>query len=500
MNCKKCGATIEKGSAFCGKCGAKTEPYVKENHNRLAVQTEATELTDSVRSGKSDVSAVAKTKPNKKIIILVAGISVVVILLILVMVIALSGATERKMKKALDSCSAYEVNTLYSQAYGDSKKIAKYDKVIGQFINDAINSLNSIDFSEEEMAENGYIVIEDYIEKNWGQLFFPSDGETIESSISYANQEQWELLKNLVQSKRYFCAGVAYRDSNKQPEDAINVFKQVISEDSYYGKVDEELAKCADLYVEQTLSEAESLIAEEDISGAIDLIEGINTYLENNGLTTETVQSKLTETKNRYAESYVKKAEVCFKDKDVDGAIGNIGVAIELNPENAEYKTTKETYEMYRPFPLYIEENCLSVDEEGDFWGNLEFDQNRKSNNNKEMNHCLLWWNNSSDATVSLVATYNLDGKYDTVTGTIFLPESEKNTSFSGYFNVYGDGKLIDTSPKVTKNVLPQNIKFSVTDIHQLSIKFYGQGEGGFLGGGPDFCVSTLIAQRNFPK
>ena len=56
MNCKKCGAKIEKGTAFCGKCGAKIESHIEENHNRVAAQTESPELTNFVSNGKSKVN------------------------------------------------------------------------------------------------------------------------------------------------------------------------------------------------------------------------------------------------------------------------------------------------------------------------------------------------------------------------------------------------------------------------------------------------------------
>ena len=480
--------------------------------NEIAEPEENMELEDSTIDNETEIdnplpiveiqeSSFSSDNAQKKKIMTIAGVIVAsIIALIVIIAVASSGAAERKMNKALDTQSAYEVNALYSQAYGDSKKLEKYDKTISQFLDKVLNSLNNTEYSDDDLAENGYTVVYRDLANDWGNLIYSEDGDTIEPSISYYNQTTWDEIQSIIKSRAAYCSGVAYRDSYKQPKEAIESFKQVTSDDSYYSRVDDEIAKCVDLYVEQTLAEAQELINNDDISGAISKIDSINNYLESNGLTSETVQEKLSETKNKYAESYVKKAEECFKNKDVEGAIGNIEVAIQLSPNNADYKSKKDTYEMYIPYELYIEDNCLSVDDDGDFWGVIKFDKNEKSNNNKEMNHSMLWYNNSSDATVSIVATYNLEGKYDTVTGTIYLPEYEKNTSYTGYFKAYGDGKLIYTSPKVTKDVLPQKVSFSVTGIQNLKIKFYGQGEGGFLGSGPDFGVSKLTATKNFPK
>lgn len=67
---------------------------------------------------------------------------------------------------------------------------------------------------------------------------------------------------------------------------------------------------------------------------------------------------------------------------------------------------------------------------------------------------------------------YNLEGKYDTVTGTIFLENRTKNSDKISYFEAYGDGKLIYTSPKMTAGVLPQEISFDISGIQKLTLSF----------------------------
>lgn len=428
------------------------------------------------------------------------GIAILLTISIALVVILSFNSADNKMNKALDTNNAYEVNSLYSQAFGNDSKLEKYDEAISLYLDKVIENLNNKEYSDEDLAEYGYTVVYRDLESDWGDLIYSEEGyDTIQPSISYYNQSKWEKIQNIIKSRVAYCSGFAYREKYKQPQEAIDFFKLVTEEDSYYSRVNDELAKCVDLYVEQTLSEAQKLIDNDDISDAISKIDSINTYLENNGLTSDEVQEKLIEVKNKYAEKYVEKAENCFKEKDINGAIGNIEVAIELVPDNANYKSKKDTYKMYLPYYFYIKENCLSIEEEGDFWGNLAFDQTYTSNDNKEMAHCIKWYNNNSDADVSIVANYNLSGNYDVVSGKIFLPDGDKDTAFSGYFKVYGDGKLLYTSPKITKNVLPQDIKFTVTGVQRLKINFYGQGTGGFLSTSPDFCVSNLTAQKNFP-
>ena len=154
---------------------------------------------------------------------------------------------------------------------------------------------------------------------------------------------------------------------------------------------------------------------------------------------------------------------------------------------------------MYLPYELYIEENVLDYEENGDFWGGIGCDITETANDGSDMPHSITWYNNSDDATVSMSAIYKLDGKYNTVTGTLFLFDADKSTDFEGYFVVYGDGDKIYTSPKVTGGVTPQDVSFDVSNVQTLEIAFFGQGTGGFLASSPSFGVSNLVAQKDFP-
>lgn len=95
------------------------------------------------------------------------------------------------------------------------------------------------------------------------------------------------------------------------------------------------------------------------------------------------IQQKIDETLVTYADSYAQKAEASFKERDVNGAIGNIEVAMQLQPDNADYKTKYDTYQQYLPFYLYDEDNVLYEDETGDVYGGVVFNETLETNNNK---------------------------------------------------------------------------------------------------------------------
>ena len=144
---------------------------------------------------------------------------------------------------------------------------------------------------------------------------------------------------------------------------------------------------------------------------------------------------------------------------------------------------------------LYEEEN-------GDFGGIVELDEIMVSNDNQDMSHSIRWYNNSEDYSASFDLIYNLQGKYDTVSGTMFLSNNDKSTTFKGLMKAYADGKLIYTSPEFTAGVLPKDIEFKVTGVQRLTISFQGQGEGGLysLSGLPKFGINNLTAQKAFPE
>jgi len=438
----------------------------------------------------------------KKVLLVASAVTAVIVTIVIIFFISTSSLGKKEMTNALTMRSANEVNELYSQAYGNTNKLNNYDKVINEFLLSAINEFNGIEYSKESITKNGSEIVYRDLEEKWGDLLYSVNGDTIEPSVSYDNQPLWDNLNNLIESRIAYCNGIMYRESEKQPINAINSFRQVIEDDNYYAQIDNEIDKCVELYIEQTLAEAQELIDQNDYSGALSKISTISTFLENNGLSSETVQEKLNATQKEYAEQYEKKAENCFKQKDVKGAIGNIDIAIELCPNESEYKTKKDTYEMYLPFELYESENCLSVDEKGYFGGEMAFGEDVESNNGKKMPNSLVWHSESTDDSAYMIASYNLGGKYDTVSGILFLDKRTKSTSSKGYFEVFGDGKLLYKSPVVSKNVIPKEIRFNVTNIQNLEIRFYGACIVMDLPFGvhPLFGISNFVAQKDFPK
>ncbi len=483
MICDNCGKQVSDDASFCTFCGQSL--LVKSEAEQQKIQQKTNEQTQ-IKS---------KKKLSKLSVIL--WVIVIVVFAVLVLVIK-NYAETTEMRKALTRNDGAAVYYTYDVAIGDEKLIGKYQELISAKIAEITADIDGYDYSEDAKTEGANVVYERLIAL-YGGLF---EGDyTLEDCVYGANESEYAALIKLIESKEDYCEGIYYSSNAMDVsdyEEAIECFSEVQVDDSNYEDALERITECSNAYLELTLENAEKYIAEDDISSAIDLLNSAKNYFDAVGFDSTEIQSKVDSTLITYAQKYADKAEQSFVEKDVKAAIGNIEVAIELQPDNADYKAKKDEYALYLPYELYDEKNVLEFEENGDFWGTLGFDNTYTANDGSEMPHSIKWYNNSDDATVSVSAIYNLQGKYDFVTGTIFLFETDKSTDYEGYFVVYGDGKKIYTSPKVTGGVIPQEVHFEVSDVQTLEIAFFGQGTGGFLGSGPDFGVSNLVAQKDF--
>lgn len=69
-------------------------------------------------------------------------------------------------------------------------------------------------------------------------------------------------------------------------------------------------------------------------------------------------------------------------------------------------------------------------------------------------------------------AEYYIQGKYKSFSGTIAVPSGNESTDKTAYFEVYGDGKLLYTSPVMGKSSFPENFEIDVTGVKVLKISY----------------------------
>ncbi|MBS6627638.1 MAG: NPCBM/NEW2 domain-containing protein [Clostridiales bacterium] len=509
MTCKNCGSEIKSGARFCTNCGAPAEQQpVAQSVSDIATESaqHSFDVTGEIPSEQMDVhetaAANAQTAADtskKKKLVMIASAAAIAVIAVVALVLAITSMTAANdLKQAIDAKDAYQVNSVYNAARGDSSKMEKYDQVIADTIESMQSDLNAHDFDTAALSDAGSAVT-DYASSQWGTLMYNPDGETLSGSVSSANEPAWEGLTTLYDSKINYCDGLyAYKTSGDY-ESAISSFTGVTEADSKFDDTATMIGECADAYIGATLTAVEEKIAEGDINGGLQLLNAAEAYLDECGLSSgETAQqltAKIEETLASYADIYAQKAEACFNEKDVDGAIGNMEVAMELQPDNADYKTKYDTYQQYLPFNLYDEDNVIAVEDIDASWAH--FDTHATANDNTEMLHVISVGHDSYETTNVYNIQYNLAGKYGTVNGKMFIADTYKNTVQTSYFEAYGDGKLLYTSPKMEKGVLPQDVSFDVTGVQKLELKFYTRTDSTIWSS--EVCVSNLVAQKAFP-
>lgn len=475
MQCPKCQTKLRDGTQFCINCGCpiEKEPKVQAHF------------------------PVIKKKKSAKDVAIIIGSSLLLMAIGIFIFISVSDSDARAMKKALQSKDINRVQALYKQT-NDVKKLSSYDTALMEYINAIYKDLNNHDF-EEEAIRSGAVAVTDYLKAECGSLVTQAYSDGLAQYMDNSTLSEWTRLHQLIDSKIDYCVGVMTYKGEGNFEDAIYRFTDINASDASYEKAKQYLEECISKYIEQIMSQADTYMQNDDLGGCLSLLKSAEEFLEDAGVSAEQIQNKMNEATRTYAEKYVAKAEEAFKNKDVDGAIGNMEAASELQPDNGDYQAKLTEYKAYKPLKLYLDSNVLETKKSG---GVVWQKETIEANNGTVYKNCLKIAPNITNMGYLLTKTYILEGKYDTISGTLFLPSEFKNTPVQGYFEVYGDGKLLYTSETIQSGVLPIDFSFSVSGIYKLEILFYGGDKASTifnLGSGNSYAISNFLASKNFP-
>lgn len=476
MRCTVCGYEMKDTDKFCTKCGAKVVEIYEEYYEEDPVYEEDSVVTEH----KKD------KKPINKILLVLAPI--VVIILIVGISIISSYISTNEMRQALESKDAGYVCNIYMEAQDDEKLIKKYDELLADMLSEAASSLNSYDFDSLAQTE-GASAIDVWQETFYGTLLDWDIGDC----LSQENEMTFESLRAEMQIVKNYCSGVYALKNTGDYKSAIEKFASIPEGSSKSGAASERMVECATAYMDSAVAQFEKCVAEGDYNEGIEILKSAKEYIESIGMDSSEIQSKIDDALVSYAAEYVKKADAAFADKDAETAVGNMEVAVELQPDNAEYKTKLDNYKLYRPFKLYYSSNVLMNSGKGFMY----YDSKVANNNTTYENVVGIMFSTSQLSEVSRY-TYNLAGKYNVVSGTVFLSDTIKNRAAQSYFEVYGDGKLLYTSPTIKAGVLPKEFEIDVTDVQKMEVVFKGKDSTSYNYG--LISISDFVAQKNFPN
>ena len=477
MICKECGTPVNAQMTFCPKCGTRLDSpeYLQKD----------------ISDNPNDTSDNQSANPQKRNIKLIILAFILAVSAIIAGGVVLHNHFEAKeLRDAVASRDGEYVYSVYSERYDNKAVRKRYDKVIADTIDEISADLADQNFDEDAKNIGARACLE--WKETWGSLL-DQNTLSLKDCIHAQNTAKWKALTDDLEAAEYYCEGIQLLQQADY-SNAIKSLSGISSQASYAEKASAKIEESIQAYIETTLSAVDQQIDAGDINAGLELLNTTISELEEYNVDINILQQKADETLRSYAETYIQKAEREFAEHDIVAAIGNLEVAVKLQPGNADYKTKLATYQLYLPYALYDGNNILNRQK---MCITAEYDDSEISNDNKEYQNLIDFYYDEGDSGELAEYTYNLSGKYDNVKGTLFIHQRHKSDNQSAYFEAYGDGKLLYTSPSVGPGVLPQDIAFNVSGVQTLVLKYYGKTTS-FWGTG--FAVSELVAQKAFPQ
>ena len=260
----------------------------------------------------------------------------------------------------------------------------------------------------------------------------------LESDIhSLVNQGRFDEVKNAINSFQLECSDT----------DLVQKLLDVVEND-----------------VSSAMEDKVSAYFEElDYASAYSYVQGLaNTF------DFESVSSKYTSLSDEFAEYALTAAEKDAASNNYEGASSIIEMAIqEVGDDNT---SLNEAYNEYRKhLPIYLADmDYMSCE------GSVSVDSNLIDNTNVTYRHSL-WidgWGQKA-----YWAEYFTNGNYSRFTGVCGCSYDNRSSSESKYFEVYGDGKLLYTSPTMTSSAIPVNFDIDISGVRVVRI-WYPATEG----------------------
>ena len=456
MFCDKCGSKIDDSNVeVCPNCGNKLNNEIEK---KLA-------------------------KPHKKISKIKLAIIVILIIIVGIPVCIFksdSGKIVFNLYKG-DNDKAAEI---YFSEFenGESNPILNFglDKVINHTINRYKNE--KIDY---EKAKTIMFTIESM------------DIRKLEKKIKEANREVSDI--EIMQEAK---AALDEKDYAK----AISIYGEIAEDSTFYTEARETIENVKSVFSQEALTQIEDYIKNDKMDDAANLIinaesyglddikenlmskycEGITTYtnkyLENNNYeeakkivknieklfpNEEKISDLYENLEKNYEKIIMEKAEKEFQNKNYEKAASTMEVALSQDEDNTNFEAKYKEYKSYLPTFMNEMDYLNKNDYISDNYSNLS-DNTGKT---YKRIYSVGGWGGDS------FAEYLLNGNYTNFQGVAGVAYGERDTEYSKFFEVYGDGVLLYTSPTFKASAMPASFNINVTGVKILKI-YYPKMDG----------------------
>lgn len=263
-------------------------------------------------------------------------------------------------------------------------------------------------------------------------------------------------------------------------EDALLNYYNVIADDTNYSDAREKIDYVIELIVSDVEQKASALEASKQYEDALELISKAEASVGDvpklitlyNDISAKCVNNAISEAENTFSDN-----------KNYEGAIKIITSAINIVGSDSRLTAELEKYQSYIPVPLtdlepfavgdYVHISGLILESiTTDVQGNTYPQESVFY----PIGGTLASYYSKSEDDGSI--EYYINGKYSTLTGTLYLPYVSRgmdSPTVPSTFKVYGDGVLLYEAPTFTKGVTePVNISVNISNVMELKIVILG--------------------------
>lgn len=460
MFCAKCGTKNKEGAKFCEKCGEKLEEP-KENKT-------ISKINDKI-----------KNIPKKVKVCI--GIAIIIII---ATIVSLTILLNNPVKKVEDYLASYYNN--YNENYDNTELVKigeilknnkekkdtleNISKQIEKTINNWVKNFNKSYKNEDELTDE-YTKLYGILKEVYNYF------NGLEYVLTYEDYyDYYEEIYNLYNSKsNYFKGKASSNDYSK-----YNYFSKVIEEDSYFKEAQEFVKNYLKDELETLKNKSDEILNlsndatnKEWLEAYIEELNYLeeNRYSENLDLSTTEEYQELYKNATakvvEYTKAYAKDLETSLNTNEVMDMIENAMKALEYNSdEYKELDKLKESYEEKLPDSLISKYLASSTSGTND-------SQYKITINDQEYDSYISF----SFKGETVHRTYRLNNEYKTFKATI-VKGPDWDPDFEGELVIYGDGKELYRSGKITKtNEIKAEINLDVTDVDDLKIEFVTDSE-----------------------
>ena len=302
-------------------------------------------------------------------------------------------------------------------------------------------------------------------------------------------------LDSLIESKAAFASAEALYEQSHWL-DAYSSYMKVSTEDTNYDAAQEKAISAQNLFVDYVLALVKSSVSNHEYYSALrDLTVAIDLFSSN-----EQLLSQRDIVKHEYEEYALTSAENVFSESYDYQAAYNIVAPLQdefldfsLEPSD-ELKESVSYYNSFYPVELLNLDYYTRSGLEPAEWTSTDKDN---LGNTYTYGWKFSWWTKEESE-----QSYLLSGNYDRLTGTFVChydsrnvrSQSENIDMFHSELDIYGDGRLLYSSPNMGYRVNPVSFDIDIRGIQELTIQidFYSSSMAGMKNGLVDVYIQKF--------